>query len=140
MTEDVKITQGSLEWFHMIGGILAHAARSANLPTDINLTFVERYTDGAEIDDGLVQGIRLDFRKGEPSYRVGVGRAERGDVTVEVTSHAARILNLHLSGDPTYKALLNRYQADGDRKAEGDLSRLGDWLNETHDPIVLRTK
>ncbi|CAN5346590.1 hypothetical protein BH11PSE5_BH11PSE5_22220 [soil metagenome] len=84
MTDTLQITQGTPEWFHMIGGILVDAARNANLPSDINLVFVERYTDGTEIGDGLVQGIRLDFRNGVPSYRIGAGSAVRCGARVVV--------------------------------------------------------
>lgn len=140
MTDTLQITQGTPEWFHMIGGILVDAARNANLPSDMNLVFVERYTDGTEIGDGLVQGIRLDFRNGVPSYRIGAGSDERGDVTVEVTARAARELNLYDSSDPAYQLLHEQYVASGEWRTDGDLSRLGDWLADTHDPIVERTK
>lgn len=140
MIDESKITQGTPEWLHMIGGILVEAARTADLPDDMNLSFVERYTGGKEIGDGLIQGIRLDFVKGEPTYRIGAGRDETGDITVEVTPQAARDLNLYRSDDPTYKLLLERYQALGEWKAEGDLSLLADWLGGTHDQIVERTK
>jgi len=140
MPDERKLTQGTPGWFHMIGETLVDAATNANLPDDMNLSFVERYSDGEEIGDGLVQGIRLDIRGGKPSYRIGAGRDERGDLNVLVTAKAARMLNSVPSGDPRYGELQDRYQASGEWHADGDLSGLGDWLEATHDPIVARTK
>jgi hypothetical protein len=38
---------------------------------------VERYTDGVELFEGLVQGLRFDILKGKPAFRVGVRQDAR---------------------------------------------------------------
>lgn len=140
-SETVKIVQGTPEWLDMIGRILTDAAEEAGLPLDMNLSFVERYVDGADIGDGRVQGIRLDIERGRPSYRIGAGRDEQGDIVVEVTARAARELNHLYSDDPAYAALFERYRVLGEWKVvKGDLAELGDWLASTHDRIVDRTR
>ena len=84
-----------------------------------------------------VQGIRFDIRRGSPSFRVGVGCDERGDVTVEVTAAAAR--NLNLLRDPDFSNARERYLETGEMRIEGDPTRLGGWLDKIHDSIVERT-
>jgi len=60
----------------------------------------ERYTDGIELDSGLVQGIRFDISAGKPSFRIGARLDDAADVTVLLTAAAARKLNLLYSSDP----------------------------------------
>lgn len=140
MTHETKFVQGTPDWFHMIGKILTDAAANAGLPPKTNVSFVERYSDGKELSDGLIQGIRLDIINGAPSYRIGAAPGEKGDINVMVTADAARQLNTYYSDDPKLLELLTRYQATGEWQVDGDLCRLGDWLASTHDPIVARTK
>lgn len=116
---------------------MCEAASDPALPGNLNASLVERYTDGANVAEGRVQGIRLDIRGGAPSFRVGVGRAERGDVTVEVTSAAARHLNALRGAD--FSIARERYLASGEMRLEGDPALLGTWLDAVHDPIVDRT-
>ena len=134
-----KILQGSAEWFDMVGRLMCEAAAGSGLSPDLDLSLVERYTDGAEITEGRVQGIRFDIRGGKPSYRVGATKDERADITVEITAAAARALNALRSTDPAYPLARERYLATGEMHVEGDPSSLGQWLEEVHDPIVDRT-
>ena len=59
MTTDMKVHQGTKEWFDMVGTLMFEAASQAELPPELNLSLVERYTDGVELSEGLVQGIRF---------------------------------------------------------------------------------
>ena len=140
MTGETKFVQGTPDWFHMIGKILTDAAASAGLAPETNASFVERYSDGKELSDGLIQGIRLDIIAGKPSYRIGAAPDEKGDINVLVTADAARQLNAYYSVDPKFLELQARYQASGEWQVDGDLARLGNWLAGAHDPIVARTK
>lgn len=104
------------------------------------MSLVERYTDGLELSEGLVQGLRFDIVAGMPSFRVGVRKDERADVTVEVTTAAAHELNLLRSTNPAYQTTLGNFVASGEMRVDGDPSQMGDWLNAVHDPIVDRTR
>jgi hypothetical protein len=137
---DEKIRQGTFAWFDMVGQAMCDAALEAELAPDLNLTLVERYTDGTELADGLIQGLRFDIIDGQPSFRSGVRRDEQGDITIEITAAAARELNLLRNADPEYRKSLERVLKTGEMKVDGDPSRLGSWLNAVHDPIVDRTK
>lgn len=134
-----KVRQGTPAWFEMVGTLMSDAAARSGLPADRNVSLVERYTDGIELSDGLIQGLRFEIVNGQPSFRVGVGRDERAEITVEVTSAAARKLNALHSADPAYSAARDRFLSTGEMRVDGDLSRLGDWLEAVHDPIVDRT-
>lgn len=135
---DAKIEQGTPAWFEMVGTVMSDAAASAGLSPDHNVSLVERYTDAADVGGGLVQGFRFDITGGKPSYRVGVRPDERGDITVEVASAAARHLN-QLHGEEAAAARA-RYLASGEIREDGDLSRLGAWFDATHERIVARTR
>jgi hypothetical protein len=137
---DAKIRQGTAAWFDMVGKAMCDAALEAKLAYDLNLTLVERYADGTELADGLIQGLRFDIIDGQPSFRSGVRRDERGDITIQITAAAARELNLLRNADPEYRKSLERVLKTGEMKVDGDPSRLGSWLNAVHDPIVDRTK
>lgn len=139
MAIHTKIRHGTIAWFEMVGTVMADAARRANLPTDLTVSLVERYTDGSVLSDGLVQGIRFDIVGGKPSYRVGARADEQADITIEVTAAAARELNMLRSADPRYKTALDRFLRTSEMRMHGDISRLGDWLAAVHDPIVDRT-
>lgn len=88
---------------------------------------------------GLVQGLRFDIVNGAPSFRTGALPDEQGDITIEITTVAARTLNLLLSTDPSYSATAEHFRRSGAMRVKGDLSKLGDWLQSVHDPIVART-
>ena len=137
MTTHTKIPQGTPAWFEMVGTVMRDAAERAGLARGHTVSLVERYIDGVELGDGLVQGLRFAIVDGTPSYRVGVRPDERGDITVEVTSAAARELN-RLRGDAAVAAR-ETYLRTGELREDGDLSRLGTWFAGTHDPIVDRT-
>ena len=139
MTKEVKLPQGTPAWFEMVGTLMNEFAAGASLPPELNVSLVERYTDGVEIGYGLVQGIRFDIVNGRPSFRIGAGRDERADVIVEITAAVARELNLIQSHDSTYPAAWDRAVAAGNMRIHGDPSRLGGWLEAVHDPIVDRT-
>jgi hypothetical protein len=139
MDAQAKFRQGTVAWFEMVGTLMCETASHAGLTLDFNLTLVERYTDGVELAGGHVQGIRFDIINGQPSFRIGVRRDERGDVTIEITASAARALNVLRSGDPDYQTALQDFQSSGEMKIGGDPSRFGRWLETVHDLIVERT-
>ena len=139
MTTIEKVDQGTAAWFEMAGALLCEAASQAGLPADLNVSLVERYSDGVDLSEGLVQGLRLDIVGGRPSFRVGAQREERADIIVEITAAAARRLNgLHSAG-PDYHAERNKFLGTGEMRVKGDPTRLGGWLDAVHDPIVNRT-
>ncbi|MCZ8546826.1 hypothetical protein OOJ09_21775 [Mesorhizobium qingshengii] len=139
MTMDAKVRQGTAAWFEMVGTLMSEAASQSGLSPELNLSLVERYTDGVELSEGLVQGLRFDILGGKPSFRVGARRDERADVMIEITAAAARKLNTLRSADPNYTAALEGFLSTGEMRVEGDPSRMGGWLNAVHDPIVNRT-
>jgi hypothetical protein len=139
MGED-RLSQGTADWLEMAGLLMCDAASRADLPSDLTVSLVERYTDGVVLSDGLIQGIRFELAEGRPSFRIGVRPNERADVVVEITAAAARRLNMLRSDDPAYAAARDRYLETGEMRVEGDPSRLGDWLEAVHDPIVARTR
>jgi hypothetical protein len=139
MTTDAKVRQGTTAWFEMVGRLMREAASRSGLSPELNVSLVERYTDGVELSEGLVQGIRFDILGGKPSFRVGARPDERADVTVEVTAAAARELNTLRSADPSYQAARDKFLSTGEMRVDGDPSRLGGWLDAVHDPIVDRT-
>ncbi|WP_260600251.1 hypothetical protein [Sphingomonas endolithica] len=138
MTADSQVTQGSPAWFEMVGEIMSEAAEKAMLQPNQRVSLVERYTDGEKLGGGFVQGFRFDIIGGRPSYRVGVRPEERGDITIEVSSRAARELN-HM---PAAASAIARetYLRTGEMRQEGDPSKLGDWFGHVHQSIVDRTK
>lgn len=139
MTTDAKVRQGTTAWFEMVGTLMSEAASQSGLSPELNLSLVECYTDGVELSEGLVQGLRFDILGGKPSFRVGARRDERADVMIEITAAAARKLNRLHTADPTYTAALEGFLSTGEMRVEGDPSRMGGWLNAVHDPIVNRT-
>lgn len=138
--ETPKLTQGTTAWFEMVGLLMTQAATDAALPSSLNVSLVERYTDGAEVPDGRVQGIRFDVVAGAPSYRIGADREETADIVVEITAAAARRLNSLPAADPAYRVARQRYLETGEMRVTGDPERLGAWLEAVHDPIVARTR
>lgn len=134
-----KLPMGTTTWFEVVGALMVEAAKRSGPPPEMNLSFVEIYTDGVELENGLVQGIRFDIIAGQPSFRVGVRPGERGDVTVEITTAAAHRLNSLRSADPAYADVMNQFLGTGEIRVDGDPSRLGGWLQELHDPIMERT-
>ena len=131
-----RLAHGTSAWFEMVGRLICEAAERAGLPANLNLSLVERYTDGTELADGLMQGLRLDIVSGKPSFRLGARPDERADITVEVTAAASRELNSLYSSDPRYLAATRRLQKRGALRVDGDMQRLGAWLGTVHDPIV----
>ena len=134
------LLQGTVEWFEMVGKLLVCAASRACLPVDLNLSLVERYTDGVGLADGLFQGIRLDIRNGVLTFRVGVYENEEADITNLLTTKAARTLNLLRSSDPHFATARDHFLNSGEMRIFGDMSRFGPWFEATHDPIVDRTR
>lgn len=139
MDTNTKFLQGTPAWFEMVSTIMCEFATSAGLASDQNVSFVERYSDGTAMADGLVQGIRFEIINGQPAFRIGVRPDERGDINIEITAAAARMLNLLYSADPEYHALQSIFLRSGEMRVEGDPSALGSWLAAVHDPIVDRT-
>lgn len=139
MTDHERLCQGTTAWFEMVGSMMVEAARRANLPGDLNVSLVERYTDGAMLSGGLVQGIRFEIVGGAPSYRVGAQPHEQADIVIEVSTAVARELNALRSTDPRYGTTLDGFLRTGEMRMQGDISRLGAWLATVHDPIVDRT-
>ena len=138
MIRDAKIRQGTKAWFEMVGTLMSEAATRSGLSPDLNVSLVERYTDGVELSAGLIQAIRFDIRDGRPSFRAGVRRNEQADIVVEVTAAAARKLNLMLG--PAYNAVRDSFLRTGEMRVSGNVSRLGAWLDAVHDPIVDRIR
>lgn len=138
-TTDVKLTHGTIPWFEMVGTLMCEAASKAGLPSDHNVSVVERYTDGGELSEGLVQGLRFDIVGGKPTFRAGVRQGEHADIMIEITSAAAHELNLLYSADPKYQTTLGNFLTTGEMRIDGDPSQLGEWLGAVHDPIVDRT-
>ncbi len=134
-----KLRLGTAAWFEMVGASMREAAARSGLPPELNVSFVERYTDGVELSEGVVQGIRFDIVGGEPSFRVGIRPGERGDITIDITAAAARRLNSLRSADPAYRAAVDHFLNTGEMRVDGDPSRMGGWLEAVHDPIVDRT-
>ncbi|MGQ9371214.1 hypothetical protein [Azospirillum sp. ST 5-10] len=136
MSAAAKIPQGTAAWFAMVGTLMCAAVSRAGLAPDLNWSLVERYSDGAFLPNGRLQGIRFDIANGRPSFEVGVDGDERGDVTIEVSAAAARELNRLRTADPAYAAALDRATRLGQIRVTGDLSSMADWLTAIHDPIV----
>jgi len=136
---DVRLPHGTTAWFEMAGTLMCEFASQARLSPDLNVSLVERYTDGVKLSEGLVQGIRFDIIGGKPSFRVGVRQDERADITVELTTAASHELNTLHSADPNYQTALGKFVSTGKMRTDGDPSQMGDWLNAVHDPIVDRT-
>lgn len=136
---NARLAHGSEAWFHMAGTLMCEAAAAAGLPSGTRVSLVERYTDGSEFGDGLVQGLRFEIVDGKPSFRVGARRNERADITVEVTAAASRELNSLCSADPRYRTASARLLESGALRVDGDTARLGAWFDAVHDPIVDRT-
>ncbi|MDO1583773.1 hypothetical protein [Rhizobium oryzicola] len=123
----------------MVGTTMCDAATRAVLPASMTVYLVERYLDGVTQADGRVQGIRFDIIAGMPSFQIGVLPQEKGDITIEITMAAARRLNSLTSADPAYRQAIADSLGTGEMVVDGDLRRLGPWLEEVHDIIVKRT-
>ncbi len=100
---------------------------------------MESYTDGVDLSEGHVQGIRFDIRSGKPSFRVGARHGEWADISIEITAAAARELNNLYAADPNYHVARDKFLSTGEMRVDGDPSQMGDWLNAVHDRIVDRT-
>jgi hypothetical protein len=135
-----KTTHGTTAWFEMVGMLLEYAAREAALPPDYAFRFVERYTDGADLGDGRVVGLRFEIAGGRSSFRVGVRPDERGDLTVEITAAGSRLLNTLYGSDPAYRPAIAGLKRAGELKVDGDFRHVGRWFHEVHDQIVERTR
>ncbi len=139
MSRSARYVHGSDGWFEMIGAVLCETIARERPDPHLEWSFVERYSDGFELAPGLVQGIRLDIRSGEARYRVGVGREEAGDATIDVTSTTARELNRLLQAEPGFDRMMAAALAAGSLRIEGDLTPIAAALSKTHDEIVART-
>jgi hypothetical protein len=53
---------------------------------------------------------------------------------------AARELDTLRSADPSYRAARDHFLSTGETRVNGDISRMGGWLEAVHDPIVDRTE
>jgi hypothetical protein len=134
-----KLRLGTTAWFEMVGALMVDTATRSGLPKGLTVSFVEIYTDGVELADGLVQGIRFDIIAGQASFRVGVRPGERGDVTFEITTAAAERLNSLRIADPRFPDAIDEVLGTGEMRVEGDPSQLGGWLEQVHDPVVKHT-
>lgn len=139
MTSVEKIPHASPAWFNMVGALMCRAVVQAALPSDYNITFLERFTDGATLPGGWVQGLHLAIVGGKPIFRAGVRPGEQADITMEVTRAASYAVNTLYSADPKFQSTFSELVASGAIKIVGDLSQLGEWLGTVHDPIVDRT-
>ncbi|MGY6255114.1 hypothetical protein ACXIVK_16760 [Paraburkholderia caledonica] len=139
MPTNPRLQQGTVEWFEMVGVLMCEAASQSGLPSELNLSLVERYTDGVALSENLAQGLRFDIVRGRPSFRIGAQHGERADITIEITAAAARALNKLYSADPHYPAAVERFLGAGEMRVDGDLAQMGGWLGAVHDTIVERT-
>jgi hypothetical protein len=138
--EDTGMTvHGTTAWFNMVGTLLENAAWEATLPPNFNFCFLERFIDGIELNPGLVQGLRFDIIGGRPSFRTGVQKVERGDLTVEITTSGSHVLNRLYDADPRYKLTIAALKKKGELIVDGDFLQLGRWFHGVHDEIVDRT-
>jgi hypothetical protein len=103
------------------------------------MSMIERYLDGAELENGLRQGLRIMVEDGALACRMGVGPDETADVVIEVTGRAARRLNLLFSADPAYRQTLAEAVGRAELMVSGDLGPLAPILDMAHDGIVRRT-
>jgi hypothetical protein len=134
-----KLLQGSIAWFDMVGAEIVKAAGQLGLPRDLRMSLIERYVDGAELDDGLRQGLRIDVIDGVLACRTGVRADETTEVVIEVTAMAARQLNLLPSTDPAYRRRLDEAVSLGTLRVRGDLEPIARVFDMAHDRIVSRT-
>lgn len=139
MAANAKVPHGTREWIEMLGAELCAGAARANLPSDYNVSMVEHFTDGATLDDGLVEGFRFDVKGGVPEFRVGVKPQERGDITILMTWAASRQLASVYGADPEHHRLFESFLSDGAMEIEGDFSALASWLGPVHDKVVDQT-
>lgn len=138
---DIKLPHGTTAWFEMVGSVMRQAASQAGLPSDFNVSLLERYTDavqtGASAD--MLQGLRFDIVAGKPFFRVGAQHGERADITITISAAASHRLNTLHSADPQFHAALADFLGNGAMTVDGDLAQLGDWFAAVHDRIVART-
>jgi hypothetical protein len=134
-----KLPQGTAAWFAMVGAEIVRVAAKVGLPPGLRLSVIERYVDGAVLEDGVHQGLRIEVADGTLAYRTGVRGGETADVVIEVTAQTARQLNLLLSADPAYRQTLSEAASRGDFRINGDLGALGHVFDMAHDSIVRRT-
>lgn len=135
-----RIPHGTKQWFEMVGMIMVEGARDAELPADLNISLVERYTDSVALYDGLLQGLRFDVISGKPYFRIGAYPDEQAHVIVEISAGAARTLNSLHAADPRYKLALEGFMNTGEMRVTGDIAQLGHVLAAVHDRIVDRTQ
>lgn len=64
MNAAFRVRQGTKGWVEMVGDIMREAAMRSNISPELTVSLVERYTDGASVAEGLVQGIRFDIPRG----------------------------------------------------------------------------
>lgn len=67
-SDDTELRQGTTARFEMVGALMSEAASRAGLASDLNLSLVELYNDGAQLCGGCAQGPRFDIRDGAPSF------------------------------------------------------------------------
>lgn len=139
MDSVTTLPHGTAAWFAMVGSLMCEAATQAALPPTTRISLVERYSDGAALGGGLIQGLRFDIAGGRPAFRVGAHPGEQADITVEVSAAASLTLNSSYSADPAFHAALVEATRSGALRISGDISRLGDWFGAVHDAIVDRT-
>jgi hypothetical protein len=72
MTTETKIRQGTTAWFEMVGTLMSEAALQSGLSSELNLSLVERCTDGVELAEGLVKAFASTSSMA--SRRLGSGR------------------------------------------------------------------
>jgi hypothetical protein len=55
MNAEAKLRHATLVWFEMVRRLISEAASGSGLSPELNLSLVERYIDGVELFEGLVQ-------------------------------------------------------------------------------------
>lgn len=137
------LVQGTAPWFAMVGVAITQAAARVGIPPDLNLSFLERYVDGAMLDgpdSALHQGLRIDVVRGSLAFRSGVLADETAEVVIEVTVDTARRLNLLYSADPAYAQAAAKAIKDGSLRIHGDPGALRPVFALAHDRIVAQTR
>lgn len=133
-----QLLHGSAAWFDMVGAEIVKAAVQFELPRDLRFSVIERYVDGADLGDGLYQGLRISVADGAVVCRTGVRADETADVVIEVTAVVARQLNSLFGADPGYPRALTDAVASAELRKSGDLRPIGPIFDMAHDRIVER--
>ena len=80
-----KYVLASPEWFDMQERVVVDAVAQTDWPEGFQFSLVERFSGMDPLQDGSMQGFRLDIDPSGSTFRRGVAADETGDGTVEMT-------------------------------------------------------